>query len=194
MKDRVCVGVIVGAHGVRGALRVKSFTVQPADLAAYGPVEDESGKRQFPLTLLGESNKGVVLVKLDGVNDRNAADALKGVKLMVPRAALPETEEEEFYYSDLIGLKVELSDGALVGKVKAIFDFGGGDVIEIQGPNGAVMYPFTRAVVPVVDIAGGRLVIDPPEEIVARPDGLDGDEDAGDEVEAGVEDGVRDGE
>lgn len=182
MSDLVCVGVIVGAHGVRGALRVKSFTIQPTDLVAYGPVEAEDGKRQFQPTLLGESQKGVVLIKLDGVDDRNAAEALKGTKLMVPRAALPEPEEEEFYYSDLIGLRAELQDGTLLGKVKAVFDFGGGDVVEIKGPNGAVMYPFTRAVVPVVDISGGRLVIDPPAEIEALPDQADEeDQDSPDE-------------
>ena len=174
MSSLLCVGVIVGAHGVRGALRIKSFTAQPADLAAYGPVQDDRGRR-FQLTLLGEA-KGVVLAKLAGVADRDAAEALKGVKLWVERSALPKPDEDEFYYSDLVGLAAESLDGSPRGRVKGVFDFGGGDIIEISGPEGAVMLPFTRAVVPVVDIAGGRLVIDPPAEI-----------DAGDEDEDGAQ-------
>ncbi len=169
MSNLLCVGVIVGAHGVRGAIRIKSFTAQPADLAAYGPVEDDQGRR-FRLTLLGEA-KGVVLAKLAGVADRDAAEALKGVKLWVDRSALPKPDEDEFYYSDLVGLAAERTDGSPMGRVKGVFDFGGGDIIEICGPEGAVMLPFTRAVVPVVDIAGGRLVIDPPAEVDGEDEG-----------------------
>jgi len=166
MPNLLCVGVIVGAHGVRGAVRIKSFTEQPTDLAAYVPVSDETGTRRHRITILGET-KGMVTAKLEGVSDRNAAEALKGVKLWIDRAALPAPEEEEFYYSDLVGLKAELADGTEVGRVKGLFDFGGGDVIEIVGPNGALMLPFTRKAVPVVDVAAGRLVVEPPEEVEA---------------------------
>lgn len=180
MSDRVCVGVVLGAHGVRGAVRVKSFTERAADLAAFPSVEDETGRRRFAPSLLSEGQKGVLVMTLDGVSGRTAAEALKGLKLWVPRAALPALEEEEYYYSDLIGLRAERSDGTLLGRVKGVFDFGGGDVIEITGPDGGMMVSFTRATVPVVDIAGGRLVVDPPAETEARSDG--------------EQDGVDDGE
>ncbi len=172
--ERLCVGVIVGAHGVKGTVRVKSFTERPADVAAYGPVEDETGQRCFRLKPVGEA-KGVVTAMIDGVGDRTAAEALKGLRLYVPRAALPPAEEEEFYYSDLVGCKATLADGTELGVVKGVFDFGGGDVIEVAGPDGRAMYPFTRAVVPQVDIAGRVLVIDPPLETeVVEEEGNDG--------------------
>lgn len=178
----MCVGVVVGAHGVRGAVRIKSFTEDPIDIASYGPVSDETGAKRYRLTLLGEAKGGVVLAGLEGVSDRNAAEALKGVKLWVERSALPPPEEEEFYYSDLVGLRAELADGTEVGRVKGVYDFGGGDVIDITGPGGSLMLPFTRKAVPLVDVAGGRLVVDPPEWVdgdrqTAEEDGgVDGDE------------------
>ncbi len=166
MKERVCVGVILGAHGLKGAVRVKSFTVRPLDVAAFGAVEDETGRRSFRLRALGES-KGIVTVALDGVADRTAAEAFKGLKLFVARDALPPPEDDEFYYEDLVGLRAEGTDGKDLGRVKGVFDFGGGDVVEIEGPEGSLMLAFTRASVPVVDIAGGRLVVEPPLEIEA---------------------------
>jgi len=182
MSNLMCVGVVVGAHGVRGAVRIKSFTEDPIDIASYGPVSDETGDKRYRLTLLGEAKGGVVLAGLEGVSDRNAAEALKGVKLWVERSALPPPEEEEFYYSDLVGLRAELADGTEVGRVKGVYDFGGGDVIDITGPGGSLMLPFTRKAVPLVDVAGGRLVVDPPEWVdgdrqTAEEDGgVDGDE------------------
>jgi 16S rRNA processing protein RimM len=166
---RVCVGVIVGAQGVRGAVRVKPFTASPEAVAGYGPVEDEAGGRRFELTLVGQA-KGVVVAKLDGVADRDAAAALKGVRLYVPRAALPPAEEEEWYHADLLGLAAVLRDGTALGRVKAVHAFGAGDSLEIERPDTApVMVPFTRAAVPVVDLAGGRVVIDPPEGLFETP-------------------------
>jgi 16S rRNA processing protein RimM len=158
--DRVCVGVIAGAHGVKGAARVKSFTAAPAAIAAYGPVWDESGERRFELEVIGEL-KGAVLVTIAGVTDREAAEALKGVRLYVDRAVLPEPEADEFYHADLVGLAAELSDGTPLGEVRAVHNFGAGDVIEVGPPDGpSVMVPFTRAAVPVVDTRAGRIVID----------------------------------
>jgi len=185
MSNRVCVGAIVGAHGVRGAVRLKSFTAEPKDIASYGPVEDEKGEKRFRLKVTGEA-KGVVIATLPGIADRNAAEALKGMRLYVPRSALPATEdEEEFYHADLIGLRVELADGTLLGTVKSIFDFGAGDVLELAGSGRPGMYlPFTKAVVPVVDLKGGRLIAEPPPEIEARPE--DGPED-GDDGEDGFD-------
>ncbi|PKU25325.1 ribosome maturation factor RimM [Telmatospirillum siberiense] len=184
MSERVCVGVILGAHGLKGAVRIKSFTERAVDVAAYGAVEDEAGGRRFRLRLLGEV-KGAVTARIEGIDERNAAEALKGLKLYVAKSSLPPPEEEEFYYSDLVGLKAELADGKAMGKVKGVFDFGGGDVIEIAGPDGTVMLPFTKAAVPVVDIAGGRLVVEPPIEIEAGPGDVPEDE----EEEVGGNDG-----
>lgn len=161
MASRVCVGAIVGAHGVRGQVRVKSFTADPADVAAYGPVESEDGGRRFRLKVTGEA-KGLVIARLEGVEDRDAAEALRGTRFYVPRACLPEPEEDEFLYSDLVGLRAETADGTVVGTVRGVADFGAGEVLDIGGEGGGFMVPFTKADVPVVDVAGGRLVVVPP--------------------------------
>ncbi len=159
---RVCLGAIAGAYGVKGAVRIKSFTAEPEDVASYGPVSDESGDRVFGIRVTGMS-KSMVLAEIEGIANREAAAALKGVRLYVARDRLPEALEGEYYHDDLIGLKAELADGSRLGTVVAVHDYGAGDVIEI-GREGAaaVMAPFTHAVVPVVDIAAGRLVIEPP--------------------------------
>jgi 16S rRNA processing protein RimM len=159
---RVCIGVVTGPHGVRGAVRIKSFTARPEDVVAYGSLGDETGTRQFDLQLIG-SAKGVVIVRLAGVHDRNHAEALRGQRLYLPRAALPPPQDEEFYHADLIGLAAVLADGTELGRVRAIHDFGAGDMLEIERHDAPpAMVPFTRAVVPMVEIAARRLVIDPP--------------------------------
>ncbi|HIJ61567.1 MAG TPA: 16S rRNA processing protein RimM [Rhodospirillaceae bacterium] len=176
MRGRLCVGVVIGAHGIKGAVRIKSFTDQAADVAAYGPVEDEAGQRRFLLHPQGAVAKGgTVTARIDGVDSRDQAEALKGTRLFVRREALPATAEDEFYYSDLVGLTAVAVDGQELGTVKGVFDFGGGDVIEISGPQGPTMFPFTRAVVPVVDLPAGRLVVDPPAEVIADDGAADGD-------------------
>ncbi len=163
--------MIVGAHGIKGALRLKSFTTDPTDIQSFGPVEDEAGQRRFTLSVIGEA-KGVVTARIAGVNDRNAAEALKGTRLYVARDVLPTPEEDEFYYADLIGLRAELADGTSFGKVKAVFEAGAGDILEITLPDGEiVLFPFTRRVVPVVDISGGRIVVDPPIESEVEEEG-----------------------
>ena len=163
---RVCVGVIVGAQGVRGAVRVKPFTAEPDGVAAYGPVEDEAGARRFELRLVGRA-KGVVIAALPGVADRDAAEALRGVRLYVSRARLPAPEEEEWYHADLLGLRAVLADGTVLGRVQAIHDFGAGDSIEIEREGAPpLLVPFTRAAVPVVDLAAGKLVVAPPEGLL----------------------------
>lgn len=163
---KVCVGVVAGPHGVRGAVRIKSFTARPEDVAAYGPLGDESGTQHFDVQLIGAA-KGVVIGRFSGVDDRNQAEALRGLHLYLPRAALPPPEDEEYYHVDLIGLAAMLADGTELGRVHAIHDFGAGDSLEIER-NGAapLVVPFTRAVVPVVEIGAGRLVIDLPEGLL----------------------------
>lgn len=165
--DRVCLGVIVGAQGIRGEVRIKAFTAEPEDVGAYGPLSDQPGTRRFSLTVRGMA-KGVVVAKLDGVTDRNAAEALKGTELYVSRASLPAPEDEDtFYHADLIGLRAENPAGEAIGKVTAVFDHGAGDVLDLRLNDGRlVAVPFTKAAVPVVDVAGGRIVVVIPEGLI----------------------------
>jgi 16S rRNA processing protein RimM len=159
---RVCLGVVTSPHGVQGAVRIKSFTEVPEDVARYGPLSDQSGRRHFEVQILGIA-KGVVIARLSGVEDRNQAEGLRGVRLYLPRSALPQTEAEEYYHADLIGLEAVLGDGTPVGRVRAIHDFGAGDTLELVRPGAPpIMVPFTRAVVPTVELAAGRLVLEPP--------------------------------
>jgi 16S rRNA processing protein RimM len=159
---RVCLGVVTGAHGVQGAVRIKSFTGAPEDIARYGPLTDETGARSFELQLVG-TVKGVVIARLSGIEDRNRAEALRGLRLHLLRSALPQTQAEEYYHTDLIGLEAVLGDGTPVGRVRAVHDFGSGDTLEVARADGPpVMVPFTRAVVPIIEVAAGRLVLDPP--------------------------------
>jgi 16S rRNA processing protein RimM len=160
--EKVCLGIVVGVHGVRGTVRIKSFAADPGDIAAYGPVSDESGARSFTVKVEGFT-RGAVLARLSGVPDRDAAEALRGVRLYVPRAALPATKEDEYYHADLIGLPVENKEGAALGTVRAVHNFGAGDILELSGADGREFFlPFSDAAVPTVDLAAGRIVADPP--------------------------------
>ena len=168
-EKRVCVGAVGAAHGVRGAVRIKSFTTKPEDIARYGPLEDESGERHFTLRITGAA-KGVLIAQLSGVADRNRAEALRGLRLYLPRAALPPPQDDEYYHADLIGLDAVLSDGTPLGQVRAVHDFGAGDTLEIARPAGPpAMVPFTKTVVPEVDLTAGRLVLDPPPGLLDPP-------------------------
>ena len=178
--EQVCLGIVVGVHGVKGTVRLKSFTAEPADVAAYGPVSDESGARRFKLEVLGTS-RGAVLARLSGVADREAAEALRGLRLYVPRKALPPTNEDEFYHADLIGLPVETKEGARLGTVRAVHNFGAGDILEIRAEDGReLLLPFSDSAVPVVDFAAGRIVADPPASLLEdRADASTADAGAG---------------
>ncbi|MGH7095311.1 MAG: ribosome maturation factor RimM [Stellaceae bacterium] len=166
---RVCLGIVTGAHGVRGAVKLKSFAQEPADIAGYGPLEDESGATHYTVRLVGNA-KGVLIALLSGIDDRDRAEALRGARLYLRREALPPTGEDEYYHADLIGLATLDIRGNRVGEVRAVHDFGAGDTLEITRPAGQpIMVPFTRAAVPVVDFAGGHIVIDPPTGLVAEP-------------------------
>lgn len=160
---RILVGEIGRPHGVRGLVRLKSFTADPAAIASYGPLTDEAGTRRFALTLLAEG-----LARIEGVADRDAAARLTGTRLHVERDRLPPPEAEEFYLADLIGLDVVTEAGEGLGRVAAVEDHGAGAFLVLS--PGERMLPFTRAAVPVVDIAGGRLVAVPPEERVVPPE------------------------
>lgn len=161
--DMICVGVIVGAFGVHGDVRVKSFTTIPEDIARY-PLSDAEAKRRFNLAL-GRPIKNGFAARIEGVLTREQADALRGVQLFTARSALPSLPDDEFYHADLIGLAVHDTGGQLLGHVKAVQNHGATDLLEITGPglSSSILLPFTRAVVPTVDLAAGRLVADPPE-------------------------------
>ena len=163
MVEKVCIGAVAGAFGVRGELRVKAFTADPADVAAYGPVETEDG-RSFRLRVTGSPKGDFVAVRAAGIEDRNAAEALRGVRLYVPRTVLPAPEEDEFYHADLIGLAVVRQSGESLGTVVAVQDFGAGDLLEIrtEGGGASVLMPFTRETAPEIDLGAGRIVADPP--------------------------------
>ncbi len=160
MSDKVCVGAIAGAFGVKGEVRLKSFCSQPRDIASYGPLTTEDGRRSFDITLTRPVAGGLG-ARLSGVATREDAEALKGVTLWAPREALPALPVDEFYHADLIGLEVFDTGGAPLGRVRAIYDHGAGDILEVVGRD-LLLLPFTRAVVPTVDLAAGRIIADPP--------------------------------
>lgn len=156
-KELVCVGAISGAFGVRGEARIKSFCADPAAISDYAPLCAEDG-RVFEVKL-GRAIKDGYAARLSGVETREEAEALRGTRLYASRGRLPSLPDDEFYHADLVGLDVVDTGGNKLGKVRAVHDFGAGDVIEIQGPK-EIMLPFTRAAVPTVDLASGRLVAD----------------------------------
>jgi len=165
----ICVARIGAAHGVRGAVKLWTFTEDPLAVKHYGPLATKDGTRQFEVTHAREA-KGHLVATLKGIATRDEAERLNGVELYIARDQLPETDEDEYYHADLIGLAAVTAADAPIGRVIAIHNFGAGDIIEIAPSHGSTMLlPFTNAVVPTVDLAGGRVVIELPEEV-------DGDE------------------
>jgi 16S rRNA processing protein RimM len=162
--DRVLLGEIGRPQGLQGEVRIRSFTADPGAIANYGPLEDETGARLFEIDSLRVTPKALT-VRIKGVTSRDEAEALTGTKLYIPRSRLPEREEDEWYHTDLIGLAVIDRDGAPIGTVIAIHNFGAGDLLEIRPASGgaAVLMPFTRDTVPEVDVEGGWLRVAPSE-------------------------------
>jgi 16S rRNA processing protein RimM len=161
----ICVARIGAAHGVRGAVKLWTFTEDPLAVKHYGPLATKDGARQFEVTSAREA-KGHLVATLKGVTTREAAERLNGVELYVARDKLPATDDDEYYHADLIGLAAVTTAGEPLGRVVAIHNFGAGDIIEIAPPQGVtVLLPFSNAVVPMVDLAGGRVVIEMPGEI-----------------------------
>ncbi|MDB6452315.1 ribosome maturation factor RimM [Falsirhodobacter sp. 20TX0035] len=159
--DKICVGAIAGSFGVRGEVRLKSFCAEPAAIADYGPLTTEDG-RSFGVTLTRPVAGGLG-ARLTGVTTKEAADALKGTQLFVGRDRLPALGDDEFYHSDLIGLEVRDTGGQLLGRVSGVHNHGADDILEVQGKGESLLFPFTRIVVPTVDLTVGRIVVDPPE-------------------------------
>ncbi len=161
---RICLGQIGAPHGVRGEVRLWSFTSDPSAIADYGPLETDDG-RAFEIETLRLA-KDHFVVRLSGIRDRDAASALTNARLYVPRERLPETAEpDEFYHADLIGLAVVGRAGDRLGTVVAIHNFGAGDLIEVRAETGGKteLVPFDTTHVPAVDVAAGKLVVDPPQ-------------------------------
>ena len=163
--SQICVARIGAAHGVRGAVKLWTFTEDPLAVTRYGQLMTKDGARQFEVTHVREA-KGHLVATLKGIATREEAERLNGVELYVAREKLPATSEDEYYHTDLIGLAAVNAAGEPLGRVIAIHNFGAGDIIEIAPPNGATMLlPFSNAVVPTVDLEGGRVVIELPDEI-----------------------------
>ena len=165
MTDLICIGAIAGAFGVSGEVRLKSFCSEPTDIASYGPLFTEDGSRQFHVTLTRPVSGGLG-ARIQGVASKEQADALRGTSLYVPRDRLPSLPDDEFYHADLIGLSAHDPGGELIGKVTAIYNHGAGDILEISTNRhkSALLLPFTLAIVPNVDLAAGRIVVDLPDE------------------------------
>ena len=162
-RDQVLVGVIVGAHGIKGEVKLKSFTSEPSNIGRYGPLRTSSGQA-FEIAKLKPAKDGFI-ASLKGIADRNAAEALKGVELFVAREKLPKLKEREAYAHDLIGLDVVLEDGSRLGKLVAMPNYGAGDLLEVAvaGSSETVLIPFSKAFVPGDDFSGGRIVVSLPE-------------------------------
>ncbi len=168
---RVIVGRFGAAHGVRGEIRLQSFTQDPAAIADLGPLTDASGARVFALEKLRPVRDAMFVARVKGVSDRNLAETLTNVEIFADRANFPAESEDEFYVTDLIGLSVFFENGDRAGSVLTIVNFGAGDILEIRPEHGGetLLVPFTKAAVPAVDIAAGRVVIAPPAEVEAKP-------------------------
>jgi 16S rRNA processing protein RimM len=165
MAAHICIARIGAAHGVRGAVKLWTFTEDPLAVQAYGPLVTKDGARSFEVASAREA-KGHLVATLKGIATREDAERLNGLELYVAREKLPATDQDEYYHADLIGLDAVTAANAPLGRVVAIHNFGAGDIIEIAPPGGASMLlPFTHAVVPSVDLEGRRVVIEVPQEI-----------------------------
>ena len=170
MSRDVLLGVIIGAKGLKGEVKVKAFTQSPQNIGAYGPLHAKDG-RTFGVASVRPAKDGAI-VAFKGIDDRNSAERLKGVELFVARDALPTADDDEFYHADLIGLRAEDTEGRAMGTVRALHNFGAGNVLELLRDDGdEVFLPFTREVAREIDIDGGRIVIAAPEEVEAGEKG-----------------------
>lgn len=164
MSDLICVGAVAGSFGVRGEIRIKSFCAIPEEIFDYSPLSNEEGSQTYTLTLSRAIKNGFA-ARLSGVESKEEADAIKGLRLFIERARMPKLPDDEFYHADLIGLEVYDTGGTLLGSVKAVLNHGASDLLELQGPGlkSTVLLPFTLAAVPTVDLEQGRIIADPPE-------------------------------
>lgn len=167
MTEMICVGAIAGSYGVRGELRVKSYCAVPEDIETYTPLWSEDRSRQFALAILHPIKNGFA-ARITDVSTKEEADALRGTALYADRDQLPSLPDDEFYHADLIGLSVYDTGGVLLGAVKTVQNHGADDLLELQlaGTSATTFLPFTKAAVPTVDLASGRIVADPPHGVL----------------------------
>ncbi|UWQ62833.1 ribosome maturation factor RimM [Leisingera caerulea] len=164
MSDLICVGAIAGSFGVRGEVRLKSFCAVPEEIEEYSPLSNEDGSKTYSLTITRPIKNGFAAL-LEGVETKEDADAIKGLRLFARRDQLPQLPDDEFYHADLIGLEVYDTGGTLLGTVKSVQNHGASDLLEVHGPGlkSTVLLPFTLEAVPTVDLSQGRVIADPPE-------------------------------
>ncbi|MBX3525613.1 MAG: ribosome maturation factor RimM [Rhodoblastus sp.] len=161
----VLVGRFGAPQGVRGEIRIKSYTADPLAIGDYGPLSDETGAKKFEIERLRPLKEDMVVAKVKGLADRDAAGALTGVSLFVAREKLPPPDEDEFYIADLVGLSAVSPDGETIGTVKNVLNFGAGDILEIAPASGeTLMLPFTKEIAPSIDFSGGKIVVVRPAE------------------------------
>ena len=163
---RIVLGVITNAHGIKGDVTIKPFGQDPNSLIDYGPLTDKSGKQTFTILSLRHSKKDLYVARIKELTNRNMAETVKSTDLYIELSKLPEPEEDEFYYHDLVGLEAKLSSGEIFGTVKAIENFGAGDILEIlpQNSQKTVYFSFTKEIIPVVNVKEGYITIEPPVE------------------------------
>ena len=163
--ELVCIGLVTGPHGLNGEVKIRSFMENPSDIARFGLLTDKSGRKEFKIELIAEKQR-FLIARLSGIEDRNASEAIKGMELFILREMLPELDDDEFYYSDLIGLSVENCDGEIIGVVGAVDNYGAGEILEVNMNDGGVeIFHMSKNVVPLIDLENRRVVIDPPTEI-----------------------------
>jgi 16S rRNA processing protein RimM len=164
LPDRICVGAISGSFGLQGEVRLKSFCAEPEAIADYGPLYTEDGSRSFTIRLTRPVAGGLG-ARLSGIRTKEEGDALRGTSLYADRSKLPSLPDDEFYHADLIGLEARDPGGVVIGQVAAVHNHGAGDILELTGPGlkTALLVPFTLAVVPTVDLASRRVIVDLPE-------------------------------
>ena len=172
-QNRICVGVVVGPHGLQGAVKIKSFMVEPADIVAYGPLTDKNGDRKFEIDLVSSNGKGLI-ANFSGITDRKSSEAIRGLELFLSRDILPELDEDEFYYSDLVGLLAENTNGEKIGVVGLVDNYGAGEIMEVNMEDGGVaIFSMTKDVVLEIDLRNKRVVINPPVEVFANKENLE---------------------
>ncbi len=163
--ELVCVASIATVHGIHGVVKVKSFTQNETDFASLGTLCDKQAKRFFDVEIVGQ-NKGLYLVKIDGINDRTTAEALRGVELFVERSQLPDLQEDEFYFQDLVGMTAKTPEGEVLGLVKAVYNFGAGDILEIEGI--ADFVAFSEQNVPEIDMINKVMTVCLPQSVEVK--------------------------
>ena len=159
-KNKVCLGAIVGVHGIRGEVKIKCFCEDEKHLTAYGALSNENGDMSLDIKIVGHS-KDLLRAKIKGVEDRTTAEGYIGTGLYIERDKLPSLDEEEFYHADLIGLDVRNNQGESLGEVNAIYNFGAGDILEVKTKDGVLeMLPFNKTFVPTINIKDGYIIVE----------------------------------